>query len=132
MALKQEIHILLVESEAFVMEVTTLVLERLGYIVHGETNGLEALSTFSDNPDTFDLAIIEPLMPRMGGLEFAIRLRRIRNDLPILFYAGYLEPNLDQTISDSGTGRIVFKPLTSQELGEAVNERLHWTPPGIH
>jgi two-component system cell cycle response regulator CpdR len=131
MASKQTLHILLVENESFVMEVTTLVLERLGYIVHGETNGLEALSTFSDNPDTFDLAIIEPLMPRMGGLEFAIRLRRIRNDLPVLFYAGYLDPSLEQEISKSGVGQTIFKPLYSRELSEAIQERLSLASPHI-
>jgi len=121
---KQTHHILLVENESFVMEVTTLILERMGYTVHGETTSLDALSTFSDSPDGFDLAIIEPLMPKLMGLELAVRLRGMRQDLPVLFYAGYLDPSLEQEISESGVGQTIFKPLLSRELSEAIKERL--------
>lgn len=131
MDLKQKFHILLVECDSFVKEATSLVLERMGYTVHGEINGLEALRRFSENSDTFDLAIIEPLMPGIGGLELAIRLRQIREAFPVLFYAGYLDPSLDRAIRESGIGRTVFKPLNSQELGETVNERLHGSPPSV-
>jgi len=131
MASKQTLHILLVENESFVMEVTTLILERMGYTVHGETTSLDALSTFSDSPDGFDLAIIEPLMPKLMGLELAVRLRGMRQDLPVLFYAGYLDPSLEQEISESGVGQTIFKPLLSRELSEAIQERLGLASPHV-
>jgi CheY-like chemotaxis protein len=126
MASRQGLHILLVDPDGGVMEATTGMLERLGYTVYGETKSLTALRTFSDDPDRFDLAIIEPSMPELMGLELAVRLGRIRRGFPVLFYTGYLDPSLEQAIGDTGVGWAVLKPLVSQELGEAVKERLRW------
>jgi DNA-binding response OmpR family regulator len=125
MASRRELNILLVEPDNDVLAATTMLLERLGYTVHGETKSLAALRTFSDDPDRFDLAIIEPSMPELMGLELAMRFGRIRRGFPILFYAGFLEPDLEQSIRDAGVGWAVLKPLRSQELGEAVREQLH-------
>jgi len=131
MASRQGSHILLVEPDDDVMSATTKMLERLGYTVHGETRSLSALRTFSENADKFDLAIVEPLMPELTGIELAVRLGRIRRGFPVLFYAGYLDPPLEQAIGDTGVGWAVAKPLASRELGKAVKERLHWPSPDI-
>lgn len=124
MASRQGLHILLVECDSGVMNVTTSILEHMGYTVHGETNGLAALSTFSHDPDKFDLAIIEPVMPKLMGLELALHLVRIRQDFPVLFYAGYLDLDLEQAIGDSGVGPTIFKPLMSWQLEEAIQQRV--------
>ena len=108
------------------MSTTTEMLERLGYTVHGETKSLRALRTFSENADAFDLAIIEPLMPELMGIELAVRFARIRRGFPVLFYAGYLDPPLEQAIKETGVGWAVAKPSASRELGKAVKERLRW------
>ena len=131
MASRQGSHILLVEPDDDVMNVTTRMLERLGYTVHGETKSLTALRTFSENADKFDLAIIEPLMPELMGLELAVRFGRIRPGFPVLFYTGYLDPPLEQAIGDSGVGWAILKPLGSRELGKTVRERLRWPSPHI-
>ena len=131
MASGQAVHILLVEPDDDVLSATSGVLERLGYIVHGETDSLAALRTFSENADKFDLAIVEPLMPKLMGLELAVRFGRIRPRIPVLFYTGYLDPPLEQAIGDTGVGWAILKPLNSRELGEAVRERLHWYSPDI-
>jgi DNA-binding response OmpR family regulator len=131
MASKQNLNILLVEPDDDVMNVTTRMLERLGYTVHGEKKSLTALRTFSENADKFDLAIVEPLMPDLMGTELAVRFGRIRRGFPVLFYTGYLDPSLEQAIGDTGVGWAVTKPLGPRELGKAVKERLHWPSPDI-
>jgi DNA-binding NtrC family response regulator len=131
MTSKQGSHILLVEPDDNVMSTTTEMLERLGYTVHGETKSLRALRTFSENADAFDLAIIEPLMPELMGIELAVRFGRIRRGFPVLFYAGHLDPPLELAIGETGVGWAVAKPLASRELGKAIKERLHWPSPDI-
>ena len=123
---KNGLHILLVDSDDGLLGTTTMMLEHLGYVVHGETKSLSALRTFSDDPDRFDLAIIEPLMPELMGLELGVRLGRIRRGFPVLFYTGHLDPPLRQAIEETGVGWAVLKPLRSQALGKAVHERLRW------
>lgn len=131
MAKRHELHVMLVDPDADVMCATTGMLERMGYTVHGETESLVALRTFSEDPDHFDLAIIEPLMPELSGVELAVRFGRIRRGFPILFYTGYLDPPLQQAIGDAGVGWAILKPLRPQELGKAVKKRLRWPSPDI-
>jgi CheY-like chemotaxis protein len=58
---------LVVDCDKDMVEITTAMLERLGYSTQGELESLRALRTFSDYPDKFDLAIVEPVMPELMG-----------------------------------------------------------------
>ncbi|MGD0238083.1 MAG: hypothetical protein ABSC55_26570 [Syntrophorhabdales bacterium] len=59
MASGRQKHILLVEDDEDTLSATTAMLERLGYSVRPETESLKALSTFSEEPDRFDLALLD-------------------------------------------------------------------------
>ena len=74
----QQKHILLVEDDEGTLSATTAMLERLGHGVTAETEGLKALRTFSEEPDRFDLALLDHGMADVTGLEIAQRMRRIR------------------------------------------------------
>jgi len=73
---------------------------RLGYRADCETDSLSALKSFSEAPAKFALAIIEPLLPNLTGLDLATRFRHIRADLPVVFYAGYVEESLSRPNRD--------------------------------
>jgi CheY-like chemotaxis protein len=64
-------------------------LERLGYSLTAETESLKALRTFSEEPDRFDLALLDHGMADVTGLEIAQRMRRIRPGFPVVVYTGY-------------------------------------------
>ena len=90
----------------------------------------ESLSTASENflktPQRFDFAIIEPVMPEITGLDLAVRFRRIRPcSFPVLFYTGYADEALARRMEAEGFGRVVFKPLTSEELVKRIGDALH-------
>jgi len=113
-------RILVVDSNKAVCEATSEVVESLGYPATCETESRKALSIFSDNPDEFDLAIIEPRMPELAGVDLAIALRRIRPSFPLLFYAGYLDYPSKQRIEIDCPAPVAIKPMTSHELLEAI------------
>ncbi len=125
MAARHALRILVVDHDEGVVNVTTSMLEHLGYIVQGEQESSRALRAFSKNPAKFDLAIIEPIMPKLTGVELAVRLKRMRKDLPVILYAGYVATPLKQMIKTARLGRTVFKPLSLRELGDAVKRALH-------
>ncbi len=117
-------HILVVDNDNDVLAVTTAVLKRLGYSTQGEAMTLTALRTFSDDPDRFDLVIVEPVMPELTGVELAVRVRRIRRGCPVMLYSGYIDSDLAETIKTAGLREAIPKPLGLWELGEAVKEAL--------
>jgi CheY-like chemotaxis protein len=131
MASRQRLRVLVVDFHQDMVTVTTSMLERLGYATQGEEESLKALRAFSDDPGNFDLAIIEPVMPVLMGVELAERFRRIRRDFPVMFYTGFIDPPVAEAIETAGLTPPVFKPMGLQELGDAVDKALHPPRPDI-
>jgi DNA-binding NtrC family response regulator len=115
---------LYLEDDKDAQSLTTAVLEHLGCSVRGETGSFKALRTFSEEPDAFNLAILETLMPQLSGLELAARFRRIRPGFPVLFYTGRANRSWARKIEAAGFGWVVFKPLPMDKLGVAIREAL--------
>jgi two-component system, cell cycle sensor histidine kinase and response regulator CckA len=122
MASKQRSQIVLVDYDNDVLLATTLMLKHLGYRVRSERTSEKALRLFSKNPDKFGLAIIEPVMPGLGGIELAFNLLSIKPDLPILFHTAYLDQLAADAIETTKIGHIFPKPLTLGELKSAVRK----------
>lgn len=118
------LRVLVVDNNEPVCTVTTEILKLLGHHAACETDSQGALKLFSANPDEFDLAIIEPMLPDLTGLDLAISFRHIRPDFPILFYAGHVKESLSHQIDVNGLGPVVSKPCTAVELSAAIENRL--------
>ena len=129
MAWQKRQHILCVEDDGDTLSATIGMLERLGYSVRAETESLKALRTFSEEPDLFDLAIIDYGMADLTGLELARRFRRIRTGFPVVLYTGYFDtPSAEQVKAAGIGGRVIIKPVTTKELASALQEALReWT-----
>ncbi len=83
--------VLLVEDEASVRDLTSIMLKQLGYEVLPASNGGEALLLAEKHAGRIDLLMTDVVMPRMNGRELAERLRRLKPDLKVLFTSGYTE-----------------------------------------
>jgi two-component system cell cycle sensor histidine kinase/response regulator CckA len=81
--------ILLVEDEAPVREITTLLLVSLGYQVKEASSGEEALRLAQGNRKKIDLLMTDVLMPGMSGTELAEVLRARDAGLKVLFLSGH-------------------------------------------
>jgi len=81
--------ILLADDEAHVRQTNKNVLESLGYHVLEASNGEEAFAVFSGNQDVIALLILDVVMPQMGGVETAERIRELSPGIPIIFATGY-------------------------------------------
>ena len=84
-------RILYVDDEKAIVDVYSLMLERLGYNVTSTMNGLEALETFRSRPYQFDLVITDQTMPHMTGEDLSKELMTIRSDIPIILCTGFSE-----------------------------------------
>jgi len=114
-------RILLVDDEPTLARMNRRRLEALGYAVTAETEAERALETFRSRPADFDVVLTDYLMPRLAGLDFAREVHNLRPDVPIVLLTGYMEELPDETIRAAGIRRLVNKPATIVELGEAVH-----------
>jgi signal transduction histidine kinase/ActR/RegA family two-component response regulator len=113
-------HILFVDDEELLAEWGEAALQRLGYQVTVATNSAEALKAFSANPYLFDLVITDHAMPHMAGSQLSSELLKIRPDIPIILCTGHSEIMSREKAKDLGIRNFLMKPLSKQELAEAV------------
>jgi len=126
MFLGRRLRVLVVEDGGDVFNATAAMLERLGCSVKGETQSLEALRAFSEEPDRFDLAILDNVVDGLTGLELAKRFRRIRPSFPVMLCTGNVGKASPEEIEAAGIGWIIAKPLTSGELEGLIKDALIW------
>ena len=81
--------VLLAEDEEAIRRLTIRTLEAAGYHVLVAQDGEEAVSLFTAHAEEVALAIIDVVMPRVGGREAAQRMRGMKPGLPVLFASGY-------------------------------------------
>ena len=116
--------ILLVEDEDSVRQVASRILRRNGYTVVEARNGTEALREFSEGGHEFDLIITDIVMPEMGGLELAQRIREWTPNSRILFTSGYTEDAvLRRSFLEPGA-EFIEKPFTPARLAERARQVL--------
>ena len=120
----QRLRVLVVEDGGDAFNATTSMLERMGCSVKSKTQSLEALRAFSEEPDRFDLAILDNVMDGLTGLELARRFRHIRPGFPVMLYTGNVGMSSPEEVEALGMGRVVFKPLTTEELERLIHDTL--------
>jgi CheY-like chemotaxis protein len=117
-------HILFIDDEDLLVEMTSEILERLGYRVTVRTSSLEALTTFQNQPDRFDLVITDQTMPGMTGTDLARRMLQIRPDLPIILCTGYSTLISEEKAKSLGIRAFLFKPLARKDLAHLIRKVL--------
>jgi PAS domain S-box-containing protein len=107
--------VLLVEDNPDVAEVSTSLLEQLGYTVRRVANAEAALDEIERNG--IDLVFSDIVMPgKMDGLGLARQLKTMRPQLPILLATGYSEAALNVR----GDFPILRKPYEIHQLSQAI------------
>jgi len=113
--------VLLVEDQPEVWRVARRSLEQAGYRVLAASSGEEALSIAAGGGD-IDLLLTDVVMPGMGGLALAARLRAARPGLRVLLMSGYAD---GAELGDGPlAGPLLAKPFGPRALLEKVGEVL--------
>ncbi|PIK70768.1 hybrid sensor histidine kinase/response regulator, partial [Methylobacterium frigidaeris] len=112
----QALCILVVEDNLDVGRFCTQILEELGHGTVWARNGEEALAEIERDPDRFDAVFSDVVMPGMGGIALARRLRALLPDLPIILTSGYSD-----VLAREGTHGfdLVRKPYSAAQVAEA-------------
>lgn len=116
--------ILVVEDDEAVRGLSRTVLEAAGYTVIEAENGHEALARFREHHDVIQLALLDVVMPGMGGREAYREMLKINPGLKALFASGYSENAIHTNfVLDRGLS-LLKKPYSREELLRAVRRQL--------
>jgi len=117
-------HILLIDDEPMVLDLSKSMLEKLNYQVDQFLDPELALSEFEKKPASYDCAIIDYGMPKMNGKELAKKLKKIRSDLPIILATGYADLISEEDIKTWGMETVLLKPYKLSDLSTSVRSVL--------
>ena len=114
-------RILLVDDEQPIQTLLSFPLQRDGYEVVHASDGREALARFAEQ--TFDLVVLDVMMPRMDGLEVCRRLRA-RSSVPIIMLTAKSE-EIDKVLGlELGADDYITKPFSMREFRSRVKAAL--------
>ena len=116
--------ILLVEDEPTLLEMTSRMLERLGYNVLAAGTPGEAIRLAQEHSGRIDLLLTDVVMPEMNGRDLAKNLLSIYPDIRRLFMSGYTANVIaHHGVLDEGV-HFIQKPFSMKDLGGKLREVL--------
>ena len=122
--------VLVAEDEESIREFIVINLTRSGYEVEQAENGAVALDLFSKNENSFDVAILDIMMPEVDGLTVCKELRKRSSDLGIIMLSAKTQEMDKVTGLLVGADDYVTKPFSPSELMarvDAVYRRVEMT-----
>ncbi|HTO74298.1 MAG TPA: ATP-binding protein, partial [Gemmatimonadales bacterium] len=123
--------ILLVEDEPQLRVLASRFLRRIGYTVLEAADGEEALRVVADRKKPVDAMITDLIMPRMGGLELATRMRAAGQRCRIVLVSGYVEREVPPELIRQPGVTFLAKPFRLQELARRLRTLLDGPPPEV-
>ena len=106
-------RILLVEDDPSIREVTAIGLGAAGFAVDTAVDGVEALERFRS--ETFDLVLLDVMLPRLDGYEVCRQIRRT-STIPVVMLTARAD-TMDVVVGlEAGADDYVRKPFEVPEL----------------
>ncbi len=121
--------ILFIDDEEILADLSRDMLLRLGYDVTVRNSSLEALETFQNQPEFFDLVITDHTMPGLTGAELSRRMMQIRPDIPIILCTGYSSLISEEKAKSMGIKEFALKPLAKKDIAGLIRKVLDGDKP---
>jgi PAS domain S-box-containing protein len=116
--------VLLVEDELGILEMTTTMLEKLGYTVLAAGTPGEAIRLAQEHSGRIDLLLTDVIMPEMNGRDLTHKLLPICPGIRRLFMSGYTASVIaHHGVLDEGV-HFIQKPFSIKDLGRKLREAL--------
>lgn len=129
---KHSVRILLVEDNPINQKLALYLLTRAGYQVKVANNGIEALKTFTANPENFDLIFMDIRMPEMDGITATREIRKFeakqqndkekRTRVPIIALTAQTMKGDKEKFLKAGMDDFISKPIKREMVFEKVKK----------
>lgn len=116
--------ILLAEDDEMVRNLAVLTLERNGYSVLVAKDGEEALRLFAEQHEKIEFALLDVVMPKVGGREVYDAIRASNANLPVLFSSGYSADAIHTKFVVEAGLETIQKPYSPSALLREIRDRL--------
>ncbi len=116
--------ILIVDDDELILIALSELLRPQGYEVHTIGKPLEALERLEK--ESFDLLLLDVIMPQMDGFELCRRIREkeIQKDTPIIFLTAKSRDEDRQKALEVGANLFLSKPISPDRLLALISQAL--------
>jgi len=122
--------ILVIEDDEQVRSLTRLILLGAGYRVLTAADGEAGVNLFLQNKKTIDLALIDVILPKIGGLEIVRALQQVNTHVKFILTTAYSRQYLDDRFLVDPELPLIFKPYGINQLRQQVRLILDGEGPG--
>ncbi|MEA2011736.1 MAG: response regulator [Verrucomicrobiota bacterium] len=122
----KDAHILIVEDNEINMEVTSRLLDSMGFKTSHAHNGKEAIDMIMINPKAYDIILMDMQMPIMDGYETSSLLRKDKKtkDLIIIAMTAHAMKGDREKCFEAGASDYITKPVNPILFTEIIKKWL--------
>jgi len=113
-------HILVVDDDPALLDITLQLIEHLGYFGTAATGSNEAIRKIKENPETYDAVLTDYSLPIINGVELSKMIKELSVNLPIILCSGKVDLLDEGEIYQAGIADVARKPYTLNELDSII------------
>ncbi len=117
----QPMHVLFADDEEMIREVFCAIFEDEGSTVNAFENGLLAWEQFQQQPEYYDVVVLDVSMPKMGGPEVAKKIRAM-SAIPIVLISGYDVHHTLELVDDVENIHVQVKPFSPNTIFNEIKK----------
>lgn len=111
------------DDEIELLRAHILFLEKKGYEIVTVTNGTDAIEQCRNN--SFDLVLLDEMMPGLSGLETLQRIKEIHPAVPVVMVTKSEEENIMDQAIGSKIADYLIKPVNPNQILLALKKNIH-------
>ncbi|MHC5737398.1 PAS domain S-box protein [Nostoc sp.] len=108
--------ILVVDDEAQIREIATIILENHNYKILTASNGIEAIALYAQHKHQINAVLMDLMMPEMDGITAIRTLQKMNKQVQIIACSGLNSMEVFTQAADANVQAFLSKPYTAKEL----------------
>ena len=116
--------ILLADDEEPLLIATCEVLESLGYKVFTSMDGQQAVDIYEAHEEEIDLVLLDIVMPKLGGVEAARKIKDMNASVKVIFVTGYDDKMFYSEGERELDDLVIHKPYVIEDLSIRIRQQL--------
>ncbi|MEH1965580.1 PAS domain S-box protein [Nostoc sp.] len=108
--------ILVVDDEAQIREVATIILENHNYKILAASNGIEAIALYAQHKHQINAVLMDIMMPEMDGITAIRTLQKMNKQVQVIACSGLNSMEVFAQAADANVQAFLSKPYTAKEL----------------
>jgi DNA-binding NtrC family response regulator len=124
--MNDEPTILIVDDNEDLLQTFAMILKRRGFCVETAGDGSAALDKFREQ--SFDVTLMDIVMPEMNGVEAFKKIKQVQPGAPVILMTAYSDEELIQAAREEGIRQIIHKPIRIDQLIKMITEAASTQP----